>query len=142
MISLETAKALRDAGLLWEPKKGDWFQFGERKNVVYHGPVSVGNNPETATYYDDVCPAIARNRRDLCVWLPRLDQLLGEIEERNFWAGVFPDRPGLWECVLYKMHVILNELTEVFPGAEFKAPTPEEAAGRALLWVLERSVIE
>jgi hypothetical protein len=68
--------------------------------------------------------------------------LLGEIEERNFWQEFSLTGRGFGNCVLYKMHVILNELTEVFPGAEFKAPTPEEAAGRALLWVLERSVIE
>jgi hypothetical protein len=37
MISLETAKALRDAGLLWEPRKGIGFSLVNVKNVVYHG---------------------------------------------------------------------------------------------------------
>jgi len=69
------------------------------------------------------------------IWLPRLDQLLAEIERRGFrWdignLGCFGDHDvciGLfdWE-------------DRTYIKGQFYADTPEDAAAQALLWLLEQ----
>ena len=67
MISLGTAKKLRDAGLEWNPQEGDWFYSwdGRIANLL----VFLSNF----------------NIQEEFIFVPRLDQLLAEIEKRGYW---------------------------------------------------------
>jgi hypothetical protein len=130
VISLSTAKKLRDAGLRWEPKEGDYCYYDEKLDLLAGENLAstvklhnlITKNPE----YQDMGP----------IWVPSLDQLLGEIEARGFRWDVSKysrehlasdkDRSGAYGCQV-------ESSTDVI---EFTADTPEEAAGRALLWVL------
>ena len=97
MISFEKAKALKEAGLKQEPKKGDCMSSGD-------------------------------------MWLPRLDQLLAEIERRGYaWSLKLLNRPQ-YRVILYPKGLA--------PGGNgssiFTADTPEDAAADALLLILKQ----
>jgi len=108
MISLEKARALKDAGLQWEPKRGDWFSWRE-----------------TQLIYDSyACRATAETED--CIWIPDLDQLLAELRKRGImyvleWSGgkhKIKISDGVW-----------------FVG-DFEADTPEDTCADVLIWIL------
>ncbi len=68
MISLETAQKLKDAGLRWEPKEGDCWCNGMWMAINYYLELVTGH-------------LLVKKE---AIWLPRLDQLLAEIEKRGF----------------------------------------------------------
>jgi hypothetical protein len=161
MISLETAQRLKDAGLKWEPKEGDYFAHvdGQRQEEVWHPNIFVvsgehilveelggrmvffggglcvrgagcrmndthcycmnrtGFNPDLKTF------SVASWEKDL--WLPRLDQLLAEIEGQG-----------------WKWGLLFEGQIDVTSGNQHKsfyaADSPEEAAAQALLWIYEQ----
>lgn len=76
MIKLETAVALKAAGLKWEPMKGDWW------GKYYTSFEREGRFLIVSEY-----EAEQNTPRD-GVWLPRLDQLLAEIEGKKAHMGV------------------------------------------------------
>jgi hypothetical protein len=117
MISLELAQKLKAAGLKWEPMAGDSWTY-----INIWDMVSVIND-----LYDFECEVRDNNG---CLYLPSLSQLLAEIEARGY------------DYTLYQRHdsnrasiVIYKIDPEVFNRW---AVTPEEAAGLALLWILEQ----
>jgi len=110
-LSLETAKKLKEAGLQWEPRDGDWYytETGKREcipRVKYH------------KIYDRY------------IFAPRLDQLLAEIEKRGY-AYNFIKIPNEKKsyCSIYGSNHLSGER---FDGIG------EEAAAQALLWILKR----
>jgi hypothetical protein len=131
VISLELAKRLKDAGLRWEPKIGD-CAIGPFDGDLIHKDL-LGEiwelSPKERDEFDEKS-----------TWLPNLSQLLGEIEGRGweYEQGVLyvlggPMMPGkhkhgYW-CEIWSIKD--QSITCREP-----ADTPEEAAGRALLWVL------
>ena len=122
MISLEKAKELKEAGLLWEPCFGEWVHVdGENKMIVH---VCEG---EFGDYKDIRClspfTGIAKGLRDLeCVWLPSLSQLLTEIEKRGCSYQIDgKNSPSDNDGMSIKL---------------FKAESPEDAAADALIWLL------
>lgn len=128
VTSLELSKKLKNAGLRWEPKEGDLFypyspflRRHEKRLAVCPFKEIISINVE-ADEKDDI-------------FAPRLDQLLAEIEKRGYrWdIGNLEDKPciGLfdWETREYVMGLFYGE-------------TPTDAAGEALLWILEREVID
>jgi len=128
VISLEKAKCLKEAGLLWEPCFGEWVHVdGENKMIVH---VCEG---EFGDYKDIRClspfTGIAKGLRDLeCVWLPSLSQLLTEIEKRGCSYqidGKNSPSDKYRVCVTDGMSIKL-----------FKAESPEDAAADALIWLL------
>lgn len=114
MISLETAKALKDAGLKWEPEYGDWYHV-ER----------LGVNPQIVAIRD-FNHTLIFNGADLCTWLPRLDQLLAEIEKRNH------DYRLSFSHGLYTIKQWGRYGSVDIPGK-----SPEESVAKALLRILE-----
>ena len=119
MISLETARKLKEAGLKWEPditggtSEGDWYYWSDgRLDVLGHRDYHVLNHLETIT------------------WAPRLDQLLAEIERRECWYSLARESGGdNYSLMLWKAHC----------GIEiFYAATAAQAAAQALLWILEK----
>jgi hypothetical protein len=112
MISLEKARALKEAGLKWDPCRGDWYFYISRRQFVKYTSEAdvIKSDPESDNY----------------TFCPRLDQLLGEIEK---YTG----------CALYVFGNNKYEV-EVVDTKEwnhhFKADTPEDAAADALLWLM------
>jgi hypothetical protein len=117
VISLELAKKLEEAGLEWEPKRGDfcWSENCEGNN----GKICLIKADNVGFYGDRIY-----------TWLPSLSQLLAEIEGRGREWDLEFDIGG---CHKYSC-AISNDTDYEFITAD----TPEEAAGKALLWVLER----
>ena len=70
LISIEKAKALKDAGLRWVAKGGDCYFYA---NGEFTGDFIIKSDPGE--------PVV--RQMDCQIWLPRLDQLLTEIEKRR-----------------------------------------------------------
>jgi hypothetical protein len=119
MLSLELARKLKDAGLVWEPKRGDWFQDGKWEFL----------------FLDAVKEETKENYKKNCTWLPSLSQLLAEIEERGY---VYSHLMGPFLYGKYMVEIFKSNgkylLMDV--GGKFYGDTPEEAAGLALHWIL------
>lgn len=115
MISIETARQLKEAGLEWEPKIGDWYHV-----VRFDG--TVVDNPSLVT--DCTCwPG------DEDIWSPRLDQLLANARDRGYEIGLLP----AYLAVVYQ----LDESEEGWLWLyEVEREKPDEAAAQALLWIL------
>ena len=116
MISLEKAKALKEAGLLWEPQRGDLYYY---PNGEFSGTLIVmGSPPEWTIKLESVFEQ---------TWLPSLSQLLAEIERREWnWLLENNGEIEIWDDNP-------NILRKYF---DFTADTPADAAADALLWVL------
>lgn len=112
MITLDTARKLKEAGLVWEPKTGDMYAM--------YLPIDKRYSEKTEAFCG--CCGCYQDYRDL--WLPRLDQILAEIEGRGYqwilWScGDIAIAP-IGHCTCYEAH----------------ADTPEEATGLGLLHIL------
>jgi hypothetical protein len=104
VISIENARALSDAGVLWRPEPGDRFTIDEPELLgelfwisdftievhAYQDEVILGFNGTTEWALDSV-PI------DLALWLPREDQLRDLIGDRL--QRVTRDDSG-WEVVV------------------------------------------
>jgi len=135
MISQEKALALKEAGLQWEPKPGDWYSYPEGKPCLVAFQSTISEYIQVTNTTDESFPntrlmTISELLKEKTVWLPRLDQLLAEIEKLGWEYSV-----GLWserthqryECVVVKSNKRL-----VFFGE-----TPKDAVTDALLWILK-----
>lgn len=134
MISLETAKALKAAGLVWEPQYGDRFVIpaifieglsgliDDRLLMAYRA-----NEPE-----DNWEEFIRVN-----IFLPWLDQILAEIERRGYeWS--------LWvrnKLMPNKYTIDVGKATDYGETKRIGAYTPDEAAAQALLWILRQKEV-
>ena len=125
MLSLELVKRLKELGLEWEPQRGDWY-------YNHHGYVS--GTTTTLDLLNEVTvliQSIARDyaNRTVC-FVPRLDQLLAEIEGRGYgWKLEKFHAYNLRRMQIYKINDLLGC---------FEADSPEEAAAKALIWILEQ----
>jgi hypothetical protein len=125
MISLETAKALKDAGLVWEPKLGDQIL-----------------NPHYGKPEITMCQNLPKIMPSYIIWLPRLDQLLAEIGRRGY-RYILDSNP---DDETNKFLSPTIELLEKDNTCKFKwwivfaecADSPDEAAAQALLWILNQ----
>lgn len=112
MLSLDLARKLRDAGLVWRLERGDMFH-SEDADGIY-----VADGDRMMDLEGDL-------------WLPRLDQLLAEIEARGYeYRQEYKKAYGLNDY-----HCLISEKgKDKYFG--WGADTPEEAAGLALLHIL------
>lgn len=120
MISLEMAKQLKEAGLGWEPKIADfhWQEDESEMRIVQYTPEK---NKELAKK---------------CIWRPRLDQLLEEIEKRGYCVDIVQFR-SMYECLLWEFDKkILNWVPLEELAHENSADTRENATAKVLLWIL------
>jgi len=129
MINLKTAKALKAAGLVWEPQYGDRFIIPE---IFIEGLSGLMDDRLLMSYKasepeDNWGEFIRVN-----IFLPRLDQLLGEIEKRGYeWT--------LWvrnKLMPNKYTIDIGKATDYGETKRIGADTPDEAAAQALLWIL------
>lgn len=127
MVSVDMARRLKGAGLRWEPKLGDWAVWQKDIGLVdielSNGIVRI--NHGSGYTYETV---------EKCLWFPTLSDLLGWLEGRvnrltggnGYWWNAYQDANNKWRYSL-----TLSE------GPQFHAETPEDAAAKAVLWVLE-----
>ena len=115
MLKLETAKKLKLAGLEWEPQEGDYILYpdGELTSILTCGDVA----------FEDL---------EGCVFAPRLDQLLAEIENRGY-AWKLQKFSG---CSVLRMELYIWDKYWGY----YESESPEEAAALALLWILSKEV--
>lgn len=122
-VSYEMAKKLKDAGLRWEPKIGD-FHLQDNETEIR------------------ICQYIPPNKEELadrCLWLPTLSDLLEWLEGRGYWWSI---HTMAWEDWTIKYLIVIYEKdisTEYFTEAHrIISDTPEKATAEAVLWVLEQ----
>ena len=120
MIKLETAIALRDAGLEWDLQNGDIY-FADEKPCLYYGPIT------------SVCGAIDNK----WVFAPRLDQILNEIERRGYVWDLYQTNAWEDEYRNYNIHLRLIGHSIESDVNWYGLKTPTEAAALALLFVLK-----
>lgn len=168
MLSIDLAAQLKSAGLAWEPAAGDyfvtrlkptwWLNSGKSKGpniwllaaqpteTGYSGWSLVDTEPFSELYSHDGQPQVEywAFLNEEFTWLPRLDQLVRELSART--AGyklgfekvaiTAPGLSGYWIAVTIPSR---TEKAEKTPSPRvFYASTPEEAAGRALLFILQK----
>ena len=123
MISLEKAKKLKEAGLKWEPKTGDWFY---RKDGVIGIVIDVSGGGWWAVFPPDGKEvAFCIEEADGFVSARRLDQLLGEIYET-------------YNFTLHSSgYIVLRKKGSGMVAEHFHSDTLENAAASALLWIYE-----
>ncbi|MBI4507341.1 MAG: hypothetical protein HY691_17565 [Chloroflexi bacterium] len=118
MLSVELARELRDAGLPWQPARGDWaYLDGPRATVVVCDAMVVCGLPVLETDAGDHC----LRSLDEAVWRPRLDQLLQALRERGEFVALDWSE-GVWRCYGNASGVALAQGT-----------TAEDACAGALL---------
>jgi hypothetical protein len=119
MISLETAQALKDAGLGWNPHAGDYYYRVYDQGFGHYDkyPQLVDGKNYIDFMANNVYHALS------------LSQLLAEIEARGYvWAL---RHSGSYEISICPWGDISKTKT-------FKAKSPDEAAAQALLWIIEQ----
>lgn len=125
MLSLELARKLKEAGLVWEPQKGD---------LVYHSEAEESFNI-TAGDMEDYVQATRIDKEyaySIAIFLPRLDQLLAEIEKRGWkYTLICRNMNGADED--YLCWVVKRAIPTAKRG--LYGVTPTEAAASALLWI-------
>lgn len=129
MISLELARKLKNAGLEWEPKILDVYtEYGDGGELLTNYI-----KPEKDI---SVLNFIMKHEPDNYFCLYRLDQLLTEIERRGWRYKLASNDYGGHK---YRVQLCVSNILNYNRwGDGFYANTPEDAAARALLWILER----
>jgi hypothetical protein len=124
MLSHELALSLKNAGLKWEPKEGDWF------NNTKYGPRVI--SPMKLGEWQRKSKNKTVKIWDRLLWLPSLLQLLQEIEKRG-WQADSVQANGKYACdIAYLSKAVPTEYLT------FIGDTREEAVGKSLLWILEQ----
>ena len=123
MINLETATKLKEAGLKWEPKNGDWAYNLNGKATL----VGDENEYEAESFEEIAGKPFSEAYAEACsAFAPRLDQLLSEIENRAFGWDLRAFACDDYRCDLLNSHYMFSDTS------------PEKAAADALLWILEQ----
>jgi hypothetical protein len=137
MVSLDSARKLKQAGLDWQPSKGDWFVVPDRgmdeqvftindmaviiESLKGYPAITFHGTPEWALDYVFVGEA---------VWLPTEDQLRSYLEKQLKDAG----------SQIFDLLYIDREYTCRFEwqgeAVAFRAPDASEAYAAAVLHVL------
>jgi len=124
MISIDKAKRLKELRLEWNPKRGDWHKADYWPTPVLFVIDTLRlDNIEIEQVIENI-----KNRDDE-VWLPRLDQLLDEIEKIGYWWLFSKDY-----CVIGKG----NNVGDNVPGQRFNVinDNKEDAVADALIWIM------
>lgn len=124
MISLETARKLKEAGLQWEPQMGDFWIKEDKPDfirVVEYRPSGKYDKP-------------LKN----VVWIPRLDQLLAEIEKRGYRYILLrydPKQQKEGQEEQYEITLIKNGNSSLI--YTLYEDSIDEVTAQALMWILE-----
>lgn len=120
-VSPELAAELREAGLAWEPRVGDWVQAstGQQPRQVIYWYAATKLYPAGVALWIDVNDNVGEFDVDSCTWLPSVGQMLNELARRRqcitLFGNFLPDEPPvcLWQVqshdeLLMISHVVAN----------------------------------
>jgi len=126
MISIDKAKQLKSLGLQWNPKHGDWHKAD-------YWPTPILLTIDALRLNDKEIKCVIENikNRDDEVWLPRLDQMLDEIEKYNYTYSLI--KVG----GLGKYNMIIKLQGSLNVSSQFYHDTREDAVADALIFLLE-----
>ena len=136
MISLELARKLKEAGLEWEPQMYDFFTM-----IILEKPIIACVTDKWTL--DSVRKEVLEFKGERRLFLPRLDQLLAEIEK---WGYSWEMRTVIDESqsvrfnaknIAYWIHVWKTGHIEWEDGFKRTFTSPSNAAAEALLWIYE-----
>lgn len=148
MLKLETASKLKLAGLEWERQVGDWFYYfpyGINSDDKFNKPeLNLLDCELSIEEKENPCKVWAN---DKSIYVPRLDQLLAEIEKRMYqweltsYSALPPvlDEEGYPRT--YKIQLFDEEGQVYEIGDMANIFNPGESAAQALLWILEQEAI-
>ena len=119
MISIDKAKQLKELGLVWNPKRGDWHKAD-------YWPTPTLFIIDTLRLDDKEIECVIENikNRDDEVWLPSLDKMLDEIEKYNYIFSLVGEKITLFK----KLNLII----------QFECDNREDSVADALIWILKR----
>jgi len=124
MISIDKAKQLQELELQWNPKIGDWYKIDYWPTPILLTADTIRmDNEEINCIFEKI------SKDEKTVWLPRLDQLLNEIEKFN----VYWEIERLLEDNKPFYSVIIGEI----PMDRGNSNILEDAIADALIWALE-----
>jgi len=126
MISIDKAKRLKELGLQWNPKRGDWHK-------AEYWPKPILFTTDGLRLDDKEIEYVIENikNRDDEVWLPSLEQLLDEIEKYNYTYSLI--KVG----GLGKYNMIIKLQGSLNISSQFYHNTREDAVADALIFLLE-----
>jgi len=141
MISLELAKQLKESGLKWTPQDGDkyWLPCPDKaddwKKDSWDEWTRGYLSTDSEHHYEELW---WHNNdwltpKDEVVWIPNLNTLIHNIECHKFyWILRMCSQSdlGKYRCKIAENSEWLHYWTHY-------ADTPEEAVGKALLWILK-----
>lgn len=165
-VSLEMAKKLKKAGLQWEPKEGDWFAtscsslsyvYGGMKNGIVWGNhneyilrelgtddkvyLLTDQDVDSGFYGWSIGDSFPEERELIdryFLWLPTLSDLLEWLENKEYVIDLFNiPLSNKWIKFLRLWRKTKNRNKRVQNMDCDYADTWEDAAGKAVLWVLE-----
>jgi len=126
MISYDKAKQLKELGLKWNPKCGDWYK-------VEHWPIAILLTGDTMRLFNeeikDIFERISKN--DNNVWLPSLKQLLDKIKEYNWTYALYSENEIEIETRIEHVPIIDRH-------RNFEGKIIEDIIADALIYILER----
>jgi len=142
MLSLTTARALRQAGLAWKPAEFDFFAvpdrgMDERLFVISEMPAAVGQIQGTpmVTFEGAVEWALDYVPTGEVLWLPTEEQLRGLLLEH------LAAEPHLFLALNVTEHGCRCEITFAGQTLGFQAANGSEAYAAALVYVLRSSTV-
>ena len=131
MISLDMAKRLKDAGLKWEPKVRD-FAYDHSGNIGLTD--AQGIQEVVAWEKNNGRPFNLEYQLVSVAFAPRLDQLLAEIEKREYNVDSEQlDGAKTYIASIWKLDPMPIGLFQ----KDFESKSREDAAALALEWILK-----
>ena len=118
MISIEKAKILKELGLIWNPKCGDWYKAD-------YWPTPTLMSIDTFRLDDIEIKMVIENikKSENNTWLPSLDQMLDEIEKYQYIFSLVGEKLTLFK----KLNLVI----------QFECESREDSVADALIWILE-----
>jgi len=122
MISIDKAKQLKELGLKWNPKCGDWYKAD-------YWPTPTLFTTDTLRLDDKEIENVIKNVKNN-IWLPSLKQLLDKIKEYN------------WTYALYSENEIeietrMEYISLIDRNRNFEGEIIEDIVADALIWILK-----
>ena len=115
MISYDKAKRLKELGLQWNPKRGDWHKAD-------YWPTPILFTIDTLRLDNKEIECVIEKVKEN-TWLPSLTQLLDEIEKYQYIFSLVGEKLTLFK----KLNLVM----------QFECDNREDSVADALIWILE-----
>jgi len=119
MISVELARELKEAGLVWKPEEGDRYYWRGNYRTFNASVLACDTR-------------IVKSEPENCIWIPRADQLLATIEEHGLDYRLTASKAITGDSWLYEIRI-----EEVCYAGKIR----EETIAIALLWTIEHRYV-